>query len=191
MLFGPGEHGVLAADVDDVAAHPLGAHHPGGLRDTRNEPRAMTSCCRSQSATVVSSSGLEMDRPALLTTRSTPPNASAAASNAAAIAASSVTSAGTAIATSGPADAPAAASASAGVPVGDDDARALGRQPVRDRPADAGAAAGDQRDPAWPAAWAGQPAQLGLLQRPVLDPELLRLVDRARTWRAPPRRASR
>ena len=45
-------------------------------RETRNEPLAITSCCRSQSLTVVSSSGLDSDRPALLTTRSTPPNAS-------------------------------------------------------------------------------------------------------------------
>ena len=43
---------------------------------------AITSCWRSQSRSVVSSSGLQMDRPALLTTRSTPPNASAAAANA-------------------------------------------------------------------------------------------------------------
>ena len=35
----------------------------------------MTSCWRSQSASVVSSSGFEIERPALLTTRSTPPNA--------------------------------------------------------------------------------------------------------------------
>jgi hypothetical protein len=41
--------------------------------DTRNEPRAITLCCRSQSAAVVSSSDLDNDRPALLTTMSTPP----------------------------------------------------------------------------------------------------------------------
>ena len=43
----------------------------------------MTSCCRSQSCSVVSSSGLEIDRPALLTTRSTPPKASAPSATAA------------------------------------------------------------------------------------------------------------
>ena len=47
-------------------------------RETRNDPRAITSCWRSQSATVVSSSGLEIDSPALFTTRSTPPKAKAA-----------------------------------------------------------------------------------------------------------------
>ena len=46
-------------------------------RETRNEPLAITSCWRSQSASVVSSNGLEMDSPALFTTRSTPPKASA------------------------------------------------------------------------------------------------------------------
>ena len=43
---------------------------------------AITSCWRSQSCSVVSSKGLLMDRPALLTTRSTPPNARTAAANA-------------------------------------------------------------------------------------------------------------
>src|SRR5665811_206741 len=54
-------------------------------RETRNDPRAITSCCTSQSAAEVSSSGREMDRPALLTTRATPPNASTAAAIAAAV----------------------------------------------------------------------------------------------------------
>ena len=66
---------------------------PAAARETRKEPLAITSCCRSQSASVVSSSGLEIDRPALLTTRSTPPKASAAASMAFRTAAGSVTSA--------------------------------------------------------------------------------------------------
>ena len=46
-------------------------------------PLAITSCWRSQSASVVSSSGLEIDSPALLTTRSSPPKASTVASTAA------------------------------------------------------------------------------------------------------------
>jgi hypothetical protein len=54
-------------------------------RETRNDPRAITSCWTSQSATVVSVSGLEIDRPALFTTRSTPPNASTSAAVASAI----------------------------------------------------------------------------------------------------------
>ena len=49
---------------------------------------------------MVSSSGLDTDSPALLTTRSTPPKASTAARSAAATCSSSVTSAATAIATS-------------------------------------------------------------------------------------------
>ena len=52
----------------------------------------MTSCWRSQSRTSVSNSDFEIDRPALLTTMSTPPKASSDASSAAAIWASSVTS---------------------------------------------------------------------------------------------------
>ena len=71
---------------------------------TRKEPLAMTLCCRSQSFSVVSSSGLEMESPALLTTRSTPPKASTASWMAAATWASSVTSAWTPIATSGAAE---------------------------------------------------------------------------------------
>ena len=69
-------------------------------RDTRKEPLAITACCRSQSAAVVSCSGLDTESPALLTTRSTPPNASAATANAPAMLASSVTSAVTSTATS-------------------------------------------------------------------------------------------
>ena len=95
----------------------------------------------SQSARVVSSSGLEIDRPALLTTRSTPQKASAAASNAAATASSSVTSAVTGTATSpgrGAAapSSPATASADAVVAVGHHHAGALGGQPLRGGPAD-------------------------------------------------------
>ena len=69
-------------------------------RETRNDPRAITSCWMSQSAVVVSSSGLEMERPALFTTRSTPPKASPAAATAAATCSSSVTSAVNGTATS-------------------------------------------------------------------------------------------
>jgi hypothetical protein len=85
---------------------------------------------------VVSSSGFEIDRPALLTTRSTPPKASTAAANAAAI----VFLAGH---VGGHRDRRVAPPSSGGdgrgrlrVPVGDDHARALGGQPLRDRLAD-------------------------------------------------------
>src|SRR5579862_5878130 len=88
--------------------------------DTRNEPRAMTSCWISQSARVVSSSGLEIDRPALLTTRSIPPNASAATANASATPASSVTSEVTPTATSAePLPAAAIATSAGRSPVAD------------------------------------------------------------------------
>ena len=82
---------------------------------------------------MVSSSGLEIDSPALLTTRSTPPKASAAAANAA----------GDAVlvghvggdrdrATSAARRSPAATCRGRGaVPVGDHHAGALGGQPLR------------------------------------------------------------
>ena len=106
-------------------------------RETRKLPLAMTSCCRSQSCSVVSSSGLEIDRPALLTTRSTPPKASAAARNAAATASPSLTSAATPTATSAPPISAAASLRLLQVQVGDDDAGALGGQPDGDGLADA------------------------------------------------------
>src|ERR1700744_4908182 len=114
-------------------------------RETRNEPRAITSCWTSQSATVVSSSGLEIDRPALLTTRSSPPNASTAARTAAAMPSSLVTS------TLTPPAAPP------------------GAQPLGGGPADPGPAPGDQGDPGGQRLGLGAPAQLGLFQFPVLD----------------------
>ena len=79
--------------------------------DTRNEPFAITSCCRSQSASVVSSSDLDSDSPALLTTRSTPPKASSVSLIAASTAAATLTSTCTPIATSGPPISAAAACA--------------------------------------------------------------------------------
>ena len=106
-------------------------------RETRNEPRAITSCSRSQSATVVSVRGLEIDRPALFTTRSRPPKASAALAIAAAMSSSLVTSAATGTATSAEPMPSATAFADSGVPVGDHDAGALGGQPLRGGPADA------------------------------------------------------
>src|SRR6266568_714740 len=145
-------------------------------RETRNEPRAITSCWMSQSARVVSSSGLEMDRPALLTTRSTPPKASAAASNAPATASCSVTSTVTATATS-PGLAGHRARRSA-VAVGHDHAGALGGEPLCGGPADARPAPGDQRDAPGQRLGLGPPAQLGLLEFPVLDAELLAFRDR-------------
>lgn len=71
----------------------------------------MMACWRSQSRTVVSASGLEMEMPALLTTRSTPPKASTAASKAPATCSSLVTSTVTATALSGPPSSSATAAA--------------------------------------------------------------------------------
>ena len=70
----PGHDRVLRHHVDDVGRQPLGLHDPGRLpADQERAAAAMIECCRSQSAAVVSASGLEIDRPALFTTRSTPP----------------------------------------------------------------------------------------------------------------------
>ena len=67
---------------------------------TRNEPLAITSCCRSQSCSLVSSSERDSDSPALFTTRSMPPKASTAASTARCTASASETSTWTPTATS-------------------------------------------------------------------------------------------
>ncbi len=64
------------------------------------------------------------------------------------------------------------------VEVGDDDARALGGEAGGDGLADAGGGAGDEGDAGGVALRLRHPLQLRLLQRPVLDAELLRLVDR-------------
>ena len=147
-------------------------------RDTRNEPLAITSCWMSQSCAVVSSSGLDSDSPALFTTRSTPPNASTPAASAAATASSSDTSAATPIATSAPPSSSATACGLGQVEVGDDHAAALGGDPGGDGLADPGRRAGDQGDPGGQRLGLRHPGQLGLLQGPVLDAELLRLADR-------------
>ncbi len=65
-----------------------------------------------------------------------------------------------------------------GVQIGDDHARALGGQPLGDRLADARAGAGDERDAPGERARFRPTPQLGLLQAPVLDAELLGLADR-------------
>src|SRR3954463_13014105 len=158
-------------------------------RETRKLPLAMTSCCRSQSCSVVSRSGLEIDRPALFTTRSTPPKARTAARNASATASASLTSAAPPPATAPPRPAPPPPRAGGGadllrgglrlgpVQVGDHDAGALAGQPLRDRLADAAGRAGDQGHARGERLGLRHALELGLLQRPVLDAELLRLVD--------------
>ncbi len=72
-----GEQRVLADDVDDVAADPLVDHDPGRL--ARDEERAAGHHVVLEVPVVRRSSraaACEIDRPALLTTRSTPPKAS-------------------------------------------------------------------------------------------------------------------
>ena len=139
----------------------------------------MTSCWRSQSPTVVSSSGFEIDSPALLTTRSTPPNARTARRNASTICASSVTSAARLIAVSVPPSSRATASALSG--------SMSATTTQAPSAASRWAIALPIPDPA-PVTNATRAAsgfgfgirgQLRFLERPVLDPELLRLGDRA------------
>src|SRR3954453_23700017 len=145
-------------------------------RETRKLPLAMTSCCRSQSCSVVSRSGLEIDRPALFTTRSTPPKARTAARNASATASASLTSAAPPT-QGGGADLLRGGLRLGPVEVGDDDAGALAGQPLRDRLPDAAGRAGDQGHARGERLGLRHALELGLLQRPVLDAELLRLVD--------------
>src|SRR5215218_437344 len=147
-------------------------------RETRNEPRGMTLCWRSQSWAVVSSRAADLDRPALLTTRSRPPKARTPAAVPALMAASSATSIATPTATSGPPSSLANASAparsrSATITHAPWAARAWQvARPIPEPPP------GDQGDPAGQRLGLGHPLELGLLQGPVLDPELLGLVHR-------------
>src|ERR1700677_1563738 len=116
-------------------------------RETRNDPRASTSCSTSQSAADVFTSGFEIDSPALLTTRSTPPNASVAAANAAATSASLVTSAVTGTATSAGPRLAATQGPEPGPPSAHPAQAPRGCGPLPRRRPDAQAAAGHQRDP--------------------------------------------
>ena len=119
-----------------------------------------------------------MDRPALLTTRSTPPNARTARWKASTIWAF-VGDVGDDA--DGRVRATELASDGFGagrVDVGDDDARALGGQSMGDGLADAGTGAGHEGDPSGERLRLRHPGELGFLERPVLDPELLGLGDR-------------
>src|SRR5664279_3441881 len=106
-----GEHRILAGDVDDVPAESLLDHHPGGLPGHQEGALGHHVVLQSQSFTVVSSSGLDSDRPALFTTRSAPPHAMDAAAMAPCTDTSEDTSAFTATATSGPPSSSASACA--------------------------------------------------------------------------------
>ena len=175
-----GEEGVLADDVDEVAAHRLLDHDRGPPRARRGTSRGPSRRAGGPSrATVVSSSGLEIDRPALLTTRSTPPNARTAARKAAATCASSVTSATTLIARVRAAELARrrASALAASMSATTTQAPSAASRWAMALPMP-GARAGHERDPGGQRLRLGQPAELGLLERPVLDPELLRLGDR-------------
>ena len=65
--FRPGDDRVLRHDVDDVAARcPAAIIMRAAARLTRNEPRASTSCSRSQSSTVVSTQRLRSGKPGVV-----------------------------------------------------------------------------------------------------------------------------
>ncbi len=147
-------------------------------RETRNEPRAITSCWRSQSASVVSSSGFEMESPALLTTRSTPPNASAAAASDAPIADLIGDVGGDGDCDVGVAKHRGSFGSSIGVTVGDDDTRAFGGESLRNGASDARASTGHERDPAGERFGFRESLELRLFEGPVLDAELLGFADR-------------
>jgi len=146
-------------------------------RETRNDPLAITSCCRSQSATVVSSSDFEMDRPALLTTRSRPPKARHAVRTAARTASSSVTSTVTGTAMSAEPSSPATVAALSGFTSATTTqapsaaSRCAIALPIPDPAPVTSAmrvASGFRRR---------LPREFGLFQGPVLDAELLGLGD--------------
>ena len=67
------EIGELGGDVDDAAARRCRAMTRSASRPTRNAPRRLTPISRSKSAAVVSSSGFSIRMPALLTRMSSPP----------------------------------------------------------------------------------------------------------------------
>ena len=145
-----GEDGVLAGDVDDVAAHALLDHAPR-RRLAGDEERALGHHVVLE--VPVGLGGLEQrlgERQAGVVDD----EVDAAEGEHGRVdrglrpASSSVTSAATPIATSRAADLGGGGLARfAQVEVGDDDAGALGGEPVGDGLADAGAGAGDERDP--------------------------------------------
>ena len=147
-------------------------------RETRNEPLAITSCCRSQSLL----GGLEQrlgDRQAGVVDDEVDPAERQSRGVDRGLHGVGVGDVGH------DRDRPVRAAdprghllRALGVQVGDHDARALGAEPLGDRLADARAGAGDQGHPSGERLRRRHPLQLGLLERPVLDPELLALVDR-------------
>ena len=189
----PGEHRVLRRRCRRCRRRGPGRSCAlAAACETRKLPLAITSCWRSQSRSVVSSSGLEIDRPALLTTRSMPPKASTRRVDRGLDRGRVGDVGGDADRDVGAAD------------LGRGRLRLVerrGRRSPRTRPRRRAASAialpmplrraGDQRDAAGVALRLRHPLQLRLLERPVLDAELLALVDRRVASRPPRRRASR
>ena len=131
-------------------------------RLTRNAPRASTSWSRSHSSTGVSTSALEVAKPALFTTRSTPPKRSAASANAWSTADSPLTSTVTASARSVPSDDVTFSARSPSMSATTTQAPSV--QPLRDRSADTGAGPGDEHDPSREWRRRGSERQLALFQ---------------------------
>ena len=187
-----GEHRVLRDDVDDVAAEALVDHRLG--RGLRHEEAALGHDVVLE--VPVALGGLEQrlgDRQAgVVDDRSTPPNASSVASTAA-------SHRGRVGHVDRDADGDVVVAELGGrrlAPCRGRGRRSTTQAPsaascARDRLADAARRAGDERDAAGVALRLRQPLQLRLLERPVLDAELLGLGDRVRRSRPPRRRASR
>ena len=131
---------------------------------------------RSHSASVVSSSGALEAMPAFETTMSTPPNAShrGAERGDDALLVEHVRARGD----RDVAELVREGSRTLGVEVGRDDARATGRELACHGAADAAGGAGDERDHALELTGRRGERQLVELERPVLDRERLRVVER-------------
>ena len=179
MLFGPAKTEFLRGDVDDVAAHPLlDQHLRRGLRD---QERALGHDVVLQ--VPVGLGGLQQRlrerQPGVVDHQVDARRTRArSASTIACTASASVTSTCTPTATSAPPISAAAACAfsrsrsAITTHAPSAASRCAIALPMPRR------GAGDQRDPGGQRLGLRHPLELGLLERPVLDAELLRLVDR-------------
>ena len=177
-VVGAGEHGVLAGDVDDVAAHALRDHGPGGL--ARDEERSTGHHVvlhvpvrhrRVQQRLGDGQAGVVHDEVDATERERRGPDRRRHGRLVGHV--------------DGDRDG-GIRSADLGrdggragcVPVGDDHAGAFGREPQGRGATDARSAAGDERDAAGQRLRLRQAGELRLFQRPILDAELLRLGDR-------------
>src|SRR5580698_8827050 len=78
MLLGPATIEFLLTTYTTSPPMPWAAKRSAAALETRKDPLAMTSCCRSQSSSEVSDREPAIERPALFTTMSMPPNNRAA-----------------------------------------------------------------------------------------------------------------